>query len=1175
MNRKSKQLSNSFSTGGGGGHFEAHVQASYVVLMLTGGCAPCLPCWPVTEIKLQGKVGGFDTDDLIVTVEKAGTKAQRKLLVQVKHSITITNSSTLFGEVIQAAWNDFNNSKVFAKGKDKIALITGPLSATDEHNVQWLLNQARCTKDADEFFRIVRQAKFSPSKSSEKLDVIEHHLKVANGGTKIPRECLYSFLRHFCLLDYDLGEESGVVLSLLHSHIAQFEPQGPRLVWSRVVDMVQTWNQNAGTITPANLPEDLLDNFKQKPVMEMPDEFKKVHEVQKTDWTHHSDATCLALAILIGSWSEQSERDKQTLTGLLGIDYNEWLQKAREILHLPDSPLSLKNGTWKVENRVELWNQLGSRILDNDLDTFKSLATIVLKESDPAFDLSPDERHAAGCYGKVLDHSGALRKGIAEGLAILGNHPTACIHCLQGKAEWTSILTIREIFSDSGWVLWGSLNRLLPVLAEAAPDECLKTVEGALQLTPCPFDELFAQESDYRNHLTGLFWALEGLAWDERYLVQVCMILGKLASRDPGGSWTNRPSNSLVTILLPWLPQTTAPIQKRKATMETLINELPDIGWNLLVQLLPNQYRTSSGSHKPAWRNTIPDDWEKRVTKEEYWEQSSFYAELAVSSAGHNFQRLSELIDRFNSLPRSAFDQLIEVLSSSDVSDLPETQRRLIWDRLTRFTNKHRRFPDAVWALPDELIAHIEGVSKELAPTDPFYLYHHLFSEPNVDLYDENSNWKEQQKKLDERRESAIKEIFRQGGIDHVIRFAQSVLSPSPVGRALSAITDHVIEQALLPQLLNSGDIKLESMVREYISKKHSTMSWNWSDEIVKSNWTPIQKGCFLACLPFDSGAWERADQWLGELQSEYWSRTNAFAHEEADDRLEIAIEKLIEHGRPYAAINCLHRMRHIGKPINTELCIRALLAVVSSSNEPSNSMDDHRIVELIKFLQSESSVDAEDLIKIEWAYVSLLDIPGETSPKLLESKLAGDPEFFCEVIRLIYRPEKDDQPLQAPSEEQVAMATNAQKLLEIWQTPPGLMEDGTFSPEHFRNWLQQVKTICLESDHLEAALIHVGEILIHAPADPSGLWVHRTIATALNDHDADLMRNGYSTGVYNSRGIHGVDPTGKLEKDLADKFLHKSDEVENAGFHRLANTLRTLADDYVKEAEYIVSEHQ
>ena len=326
---KKKNLSNSFSTGGGGVHFEAHVQASFVALMLTGGHAPCLPCWPVQKIKLQGKIDGFDTDDLVVFVEDVNSKERRKLLGQVKHSISITQGSALFGEVMQAAWNDFNNPKVFTRNKDIIALITGPLSATDAHNVQWLLDHARLTNDVNEYFRNVQQANFSPPKSTEKLEVIQHHLKAANGGNAVSRDELYDFLTHFHLLGYDLGNEFGVVLSLLHSHISQFQHQYPQGVWSRIVDIVQTWNQNAGTITPDKLPDDLREAFKQKAVVEMPTEFKATQEKLKTDWTHHPDATYLALAILIGAWNDKCQCDLEAITQLIGISYEEWLKKAQ------------------------------------------------------------------------------------------------------------------------------------------------------------------------------------------------------------------------------------------------------------------------------------------------------------------------------------------------------------------------------------------------------------------------------------------------------------------------------------------------------------------------------------------------------------------------------------------------------------------------------------------------------------------------------------------------------------------------------------------------------------------------------------------------------------------------------------------------------------------------------
>jgi hypothetical protein len=1173
---KRKNLSNPFSTGGGGAHFEAHVQASFVALMLTGGHAPCLPCWPITEIKLQGKIDGFDTDDLIVTVENVNSKERRKLLGQVKHSITITQGSALFGEVMQAAWNDFNNSKIFAKSKDVIALITGPLNATDAHNVQWLLNQARHTKNVDEFFRNVQQASFSPPKSTEKLEVIHNHLKAANGGNEVTRDELYDFLNHFHLLSYDLGNEYGVVLSLLHSHISQFERQDPQWIWSRVVDIVQTWNHDAGTITSDKLPEDLLEAFKQKAVEEMPEEFTSAQEKPETDWTQHPEATYLALAVLIGAWNEKSQCDLDAISQLLDIRYDEWLKKARELLHYPDSPLSLKNGIWKVVNRTELWNLLGSRVLDQNLETFKSLAISVLKERDPGFELPAEERYAASTHGKVIECSHVLRKGISEGLAILGSHPDACNNCSQGKAETTCLLVLRELLTDADWVLWGSLNSLLPTLAEAAPGEFLDAGEKALRQSPCPFDRLFAEEGNGvfgRNYLTGLLWALEGLAWDEQYLVRVCVALGELASHDPGGQWANRPSNSLATILLPWLPQTLASVDKRKVAVQTLLNEWPDVAWNLIIQLLPSQHQTSSGSHKPSWRKTIPDDWEKGVTHQEYWQQVSFYAELAVRAAGYNTVRLSELINHFDNLPKPAFDQLVEVLSSQPISELPEDQRLLLWDRLTKFTNKHRRFSDAKWALPDELITRIEKVAEQLAPTNPFNLYQHLFTDRDFDLYEEKGDWEKQRKKLDARREKAIREIFQQNGVEGVIRFAESVDSPGKVGYTLGVIADDMIEQAFLPHFLDSEDNKGKTLVSGFIWRRCHVEGWDWCDNIDKSGWTPAQIGQFVACLPFTKEAWDRASEWLQDHEGEFWTRTGANAYQ-SDGDLNIAIEKLIEHGRPHAAINCLDRMRHDKQPIDTNQCVRALLAALSSS-EPIYAMDSYSIVELIKYLQTEPSVNQEDLFKVEWAYLPLLDRHTGAAPKLLESRLANDPEFFCEVIRLIYRSKNEDQPSKEPAEEVKAIATNAWRLLHEWKTPPGINEDGTFSEDHFKMWLQRVKDVCLETGHLEVALIKIGEVLIQAPADPDGLWIHRAVAKALNDRDADDIRRGFSTGTYNSRGVHWVDPTGKPEKELAEQFRRKAEDVENAGYQRFAVTLRDLAHGYEREAERIIDEHK
>ncbi len=266
--------------------------------------------------------------------------------------------------------------------------------------------------------------------------------------------------------------------------------------------------------------------------------------------------------------------------------------------------------------------------------------------------------------------------------------------------------------------------------------------------------------------------------------------------------------------------------------------------------------------------------------------------------------------------------------------------------------------------------------------------------------------------------------------------------------------------------------------------------------------------------------------------------------------------------------------MRHAKQPIDTNQCVRALLAALSSG-EPSYAMGGYHIVELIKFLQAEPSVNQDDLFRVEWAYVPLLDHHRGAAPQLLEGRLANDPEFFCEVIRLVYRSKKEDQSSSESTEESKAIATNAWRLLHEWKTPPGTQKDGTFSEERFTEWLQRVKEVCAESGHLEVAFITIGEVLIHTPPDPDGLWIRRIVATALNDREADDMRAGFRTGTYNSRGVHWVDPTGKPERELAEQFRDKAEEIENAGFHRFAITLRGLADSYDREAERTINDHK
>ena len=888
------------------------------------------------------------------------------------------------------------------------------------------------------------------------------------------------------------------------------------------------------------------------------------------EWAEGTVASELAITAMLGSWSEKSDADRHIAEGLSGNSYREWIGTIREVALRPGTPLTQRDGNWRFAARYEGWFALGPRLFDEHLDRLRVAATSVLMEKDPQFELPSGERYASSIHGKVLAHSDLLRNGLAESLALLGSHPEALTSCTHGRAEGTAVLAVRNILADADWERWASLDYLLPLLAEAAPEEFLDAVEKALS-EPCrPFDRVFAEEGDGvmgRTHMSGALWALETLAWNPDHLSRVVVCLGELAAQDPGGISSNRPANSLTTILLPWMPQTCAPLAKRAAAVSALLTELPDVGWKLLVSLLPQSHSTSFDTRRPAWRETIPDDWPRTVTVREYWDEIALYSEMTISAAKSDRDKLAELIDHVANLPPAAQQQLLAHLGSDAVITQPEVDRLSLWTELVDLVTKHRKFSDAGWAMKPEQVDQIAAVAERLAPHSPALRHQRLFSERDMDLYEEKGNYEDQSNDLEVRRQRAVKEIAVNGSAEAVLAFAAAVQSPWRVGIAYGAVAPPEVDEAVLPDLLETGQEQLAQFADGFVWSRFEGGGWQWVDGIDMAQWTSTQTGQFLAFLPFTPGTWERSNRLLGpdDASYSYWSKTSANPYE-ADTTLELAIDKLIQHGRPKAALRCLNKMLHGKQAFDAGLAVRALLAALSSS-ESTYSGDADQTVEIIKALQDDPAKSPDDLFQVEWAYLPLLDHHGDAPPKLLWRRLANEPEFFCEVIRL-----KEEGSHDESTEEEKATATNAYHLLNEWQFPPGCQTDGSYDGDALSVWLDAVKRQCTDTGYLEIAMTMLGHSLIHVPSDPDGLWIHRSAAGALNVKDAGDIRDGFRTELFNSGGTHWVDPTGRPDRELAGQYRAQAEAVEIAGYHRLATTLRELATSYEHQAEGVAA---
>jgi len=315
-----KEISNPFSTSGGGAFFEVKVQTAFVILMLTGGIVPCLRAWPIVKIKLQGKYAGYDTDDFIVFTKEPSSGRSAKLLAQIKHSVAFTDRNKNFGDTIAAAWSDFKNPKVFDPTFDAIVLITGPMSFADIDNVRFILERARHCEDASDFFTQIDTAKFSSNTKRAKLNAFHSQLVKANSGNDLSDEELWHFLRAFHVLGYDLDVKAGVTLSLVKSHLSQTCNIGVDGLWSMVFEEVTSFNQNAGTVTKDNIGLAIRDALTPPaPQVEPLPEVIAPRTPGPTGASPFVGAYALSLmfASLLGSWDGKAEGDISAIDTLL------------------------------------------------------------------------------------------------------------------------------------------------------------------------------------------------------------------------------------------------------------------------------------------------------------------------------------------------------------------------------------------------------------------------------------------------------------------------------------------------------------------------------------------------------------------------------------------------------------------------------------------------------------------------------------------------------------------------------------------------------------------------------------------------------------------------------------------------------------------------------------------
>jgi excisionase family DNA binding protein len=898
-------------------------------------------------------------------------------------------------------------------------------------------------------------------------------------------------------------------------------------------------------------------------------------------WARGNHARLLGRLTLVGEWSP-SDRDHDAIAEAVGRDWEAVEDELVSWHTSSDPPFVLAGDRWQVTSADGAWSLLHDAVQAGDIQRICNVAAAVLSETDPLLDLVPDERSLASVRGIRPIYSGTIRAGLAQGLALLGafNEPLPGGAAGRDYADATVRELLRRANHDPSARLWASLSPQLQLLAEAAPEEFLNGVEAglvgnqpvlALMFTDHEKTEAFGSTSPH----TGLLWALELLCWSPEFS-RAAGALARLAEVDPGGRSGNRPIGSLRSVFLPWIPQTAASLESRIRVLDRLRSDHSDVAWDLELAIMPAGHDFSTYTPRPRFRGWDTND--ERPPLHEWLAAITEITSRAIEDAGTNPIRWTALLQHIGDLPDAQRDAVIAGLDSVSPLAMESAGRSRLWETMIEFIERHRQFPDARWALADAPLARLEDIVGRLAPGDLVTRHVRLFDwHPHLAGIDP-ADYEGHQIALTELRAEAVRGILEASGMRGIERLALESKMPEEVGSQLAGVSrdrEFPRVRELLGQPDSSGRLADGWVAR---MAHDAEPGWWLRMAAEMPGWPEETQVAFLRGLGAPTPRLlEFLNQLDGNVQEKYWRTTRPFAIDRSV--LATVVDKLLVHDRPWAAIDVLATSRHrasddgLPKQPMVDAVVAALKAAVANPGDrPQAASAGYEVGQLLDYLDRQA-VQEDTVAELEWSFFRLLEYTRE--PRALYARLARNPEFFVELISVLYRP-KNGPSERESDDTATAVASNAWSVLTHWREPPGLTSERKIDSQQLRGWVRRARLLLMDADRADVGDHHIGQLLSGAPPGTDGIRPAEEVRELIEDLASTAIETGFVIGVLNSRGItsRGMYDGGTQEWGIAKEYRNSAAEIIDQ-WPRTGRLLNELAADFERTARREDAEEQ
>jgi hypothetical protein len=893
----------------------------------------------------------------------------------------------------------------------------------------------------------------------------------------------------------------------------------------------------------------------------------------RPSWAELPAASVLAPMVLVGGWAP-TDGDKHMVSRMVGEPYPTVERTLLYWRNTDDPPFVRPGDQWHLASSDEAFLVLHDALTQADLERWYEIAVEILTEPDPSLDLPSDERPMAGFRGITRTHSPVIRKGVAEGIALVGSLAAEQLGDGGSGTDHSRRIT-REIFAranrDDLGELWRSLADVLPLLAEATPEVFLDAVHDDLD-RDVPVLKTMFQDSDRDSWFhsssphTGLLWALETLCWSPEHLLSASRALARLKVVDPGGRLSNRPLQSLESVLVPWIRHTAAPLDLKIGTVESICGDMPDVGWELVLALWPSHHGTAMPPAAPHYRDWSPDT--SGVPISEWLDYIDHIVRLGIALAGSDHDRWATLAQRLGPLPPSDRDRVLAALDAFvDQQALTYERSLALWEALRKEIGHHQQFPSAEWSMDTTVLDGMQAIADRLEPTDRVERFAHLFdwrpNLPDVDIRDSEAH----EAKLLELRKQAVSETLATGSIDGLRDLAARSPVPGHLGWTVGMVASEELTPELLPWL-DAADPKLQAVASSWASQKLARHGASWLREALAQvpTTSAARRTALALCAPPTSEVWDALADIDTGLNDAYWEKMGTWSVEPTD--VARAAAELLARHRPWIAVDLLSGTmgREDGgtTAMTPELVMEVLTAAMNA--DPKEAMRQalgYELGLLLDYLEAKEA-DPASLAQYEFIFFHLLD--DHRTPRALFTALASEPSLFVDLVSRVYRGK--NEPERKLDERESALAHHAWWVVRHWRELPGRGESDVVDANHLKKWVDDARLAFAESDRADIGDEVIGQILAASPQGVDGLWPAEPVREIIETLGSPDIESGIHTGVINDRGTtsRGVFDGGKQEWDLAAHYRELSEQTAK-GWRRTSRVLRRLGEDYERQA--------